>query len=94
MITFFKRLKNHLDIQWHLLIFKIKHYMLTTIVLYTAYGLSYGFELFVFESPKTKYDTYCLLGLTLFTPSNKNVYLEINLLWIFNFLITFKTNKL
>ena len=94
MITFFKNIKIHLDTQWHFLILAFKRYELTTLILYRSEGFTYGFELFTFESPKTDYDTYCLLGLTLFTPSKEDMYLELRLLWLFAFTISLKLLKL
>lgn len=91
MITCFKNIKNHLDIQWHFLILAFKRYEITTLILYKGEGLTYGFELFSLDIPSMEYDTYCLLGVHLdYASGDELILVEVRLLWLLQFTISFK----
>ena len=90
MLKLWKFIKGVYDIQLHVLPLTLRKVVYTPMIIYIGKHAS-GIELFSLDSPSMEYNTYCLLGVHLdYAPNDELILVEVRLLWLFQFTISFK----
>jgi len=90
MLKLWKFIKGVYDTQLHLLPLTFRKVVCTPMIIYIGKYAS-GIELFSLDIPSMEYDTYCLLGVHLdYAPDDELILVEVRLLWLFQFTISFK----